>query len=128
MLRLVLAYIITSATIAVSGCGAFADNDTKAVPAVLVSSNANNTRQLEQAIARLLKADKIHISQTAFTQTSLLTIERAPHKDPSGQLMMGRNVEIPQMVQLFIQADTCSIKLQKSDKARALPELECQAE
>jgi hypothetical protein len=128
MLRLVFGTVLSMVVIGVSGCSAFAENDTAAVPAVLVSSNSTSTSQLEQAIGSLLKADKIQISQTAFTQSSLLAIERAPHKDPSGQLIMGRNYEMPQMVQLMIQANVCSIKLPDSDETRALPELKCQAE
>ncbi|MCL1057236.1 hypothetical protein L2729_04410 [Shewanella gelidimarina] len=128
MLRRVFGTVLTMGVIGLGGCSAFAENDTKAVPAVLVSSTANNTRLLEQAIASLLEANKIQIGQTAFTQSSLLAIERAPHKDPSGQLIMGRNDEMPQMVQLMIQADVCSIKLPDSDETRALPELKCQAE
>ena len=122
--------LIFSATfiVGLSGCSAFAESETKAVPALLISADANNTSQLEQAIASLLNTDNVKISPSAFVQSSLLAIERAPHKDATGQLIMGRNYEMPQMVQLYIQGDKCSIKLANAEQSRQLPKLKCKAE
>ena len=114
--------------VGLSGCSAFAESETKAVPAVLMSADANSTSQLEQAIASLLNTDNVKISPSAFVQSSLLAIERAPHKDATGQLIMGRTYEMPQMVQLYIQDDKCSIKLANAEQSRQLPKLKCKAE
>ncbi|MCL1048640.1 hypothetical protein L2755_03185 [Shewanella abyssi] len=125
MLKLALG---TALTIGLMGCSASAENDTKAVPALLLSPDSYSTRQLAEAMSYLLKANEITISPTAFTQSSLLAVEWKSHKDPSGQLIMGRNYEMPQMVQLFIQGDLCILRLQNSDEERALPKLKCKAE
>ncbi|QQX79629.1 hypothetical protein JK628_19250 [Shewanella sp. KX20019] len=125
MLKLMLGAALT---IGLMGCSASAENDTKAMPALLLSPDRYSTRQLAQAISELLKVNEVTLSQTAFTQTSLLAVERAPHKDPSGQLIMGRSHEMPQMVQLFMQGDVCILRLQNSDEERALPRLKCKAE
>lgn len=122
--------LIFSATfiVGLSGCSAFAESETKAIPAVLLSADANNTSLLEQAIAGLLNTDNVKISPSAFVHSSLLSIERAPHKDATGQLIMGRNYEMPQMVQLYVQGDSCFIKLVDGESSRQLPKLKCKAE
>ncbi|WOT04709.1 hypothetical protein [Shewanella youngdeokensis] len=122
-----------------TGCGAVADNSnptaqhskvimTNTTPAVLVLTNAASTKQLEVAIANLLNVDPISISDTAFTRSSTLAIERAPHKDTRGQLIMGRSREMPIVVQLVIYAGSCSIKRQHSNEITPLPDLNCKAE
>ena len=127
MFKLIFSAIII---VGLSGCSAFAEGEgeTKAVPAVLLSADTNSTSQLEQAIASLLNTDNVKISPSAFVQSSLLAIERAPHKDATGQLIMGRTYEMPQMVQLYIQGDICSIKLADADETKPLPKLKCKAE
>ena len=125
MFKLIFSAIII---VGLSGCSAFAEGETKAVPAVLLSVDANSTSQLEQAIASLLNTDNVKISPSAFVQSSLLAIERAAHKDATGQLFMGRNYEMPQMVQLYIQGDMCSVKLADTEKTKQLPKLKCTAE
>ena len=100
----------------------------EASPALLSDSSLESQAELQQAIASLLKAEEVLIANDAFMQSSRLSLSRAPHTDPNGQLIMGRNFEMPDMVQLFIQGDQCFIYHEESDQYRPLPLSKCIAE
>jgi len=110
-----------------SGCHHFTHAQTNSVPA-LVQASAANTQQLEQALARLLNASQIKIDASAFTQSSQLTIARAPHYDDNALLVMGRRYEPPHNVRLYLENNQCIIKLVGSEKRQVVTQVTCRAE
>ncbi|RTR39134.1 hypothetical protein EKG38_09415 [Shewanella canadensis] len=100
----------------------------EASPALLSDSSTDSKAELQHAIASLLKAEEVLIADDAFMQSSRLSLSRAPHTDPSGQLIMGRNFEMPDVVQLFIQGEQCFVYHEESDQHRPLPLSKCIAE
>ncbi|PKH98747.1 hypothetical protein CXF78_17210 [Shewanella sp. 11B5] len=70
--------------------------------------------ELQAAIASLLNTDHVMIAQSAFTDTSVLSIEPAMHKDTNGRLLMGRSIVMPESVQLLIHGDTCLLEHAKA--------------
>ncbi|QDF74670.1 MULTISPECIES: hypothetical protein [Shewanella] len=89
------------------------------VPAIVSEPSAESLTELENAIAKLLQMEKVTLAADAFTQNSRLALERSPHTDPNGQLLMGRNFELPQIVQLWISGDKCFVT--DSEKHRSAP-------
>ncbi|MGX9463069.1 hypothetical protein ACWXWU_17810 [Shewanella sp. A14] len=100
----------------------------RAVPALITSPNRASVDELQTAIASLLNTDHVMIAQSAFTDTSVLSIEPAMHKDNHGRLLMGRSTEMPESVQLFIKGDTCLLEHAKSGQRRILKVVTCRAE
>jgi len=100
----------------------------EASPALLSNSSTESTAELQDAIASLLKVEEVLIADDAFMQSSHLSLSRAPHTDPSGQLIMGRNFDLPDMVQLLIMNKQCFVYHQKSDQSRPLPHSTCRVE
>ncbi|QYJ87226.1 hypothetical protein K0I73_05815 [Shewanella mesophila] len=116
------------------GCSLQADDSqistvlTTPVPALVIEPRAESINELEIAIASLLKMARVTIADDAFTRNSRLSLEREPHTDPNGQLLMGRSFELPEIVQLWISGEQCFIT--DADKHRSAPLIvtRCQAE
>jgi hypothetical protein len=112
------------------GCSLQADDSlvSAPVPALVSEPNTESLAELEMTIASLLKMEQVTIADDAFISSSRLSLERVPHRDPSGQLLMGRNFERPEIVQLWISANECFIT--DADKHRSAPLIhtQCKAE
>ncbi|WP_352289180.1 hypothetical protein, partial [Psychrobacter sp. GW64-MNA-CIBAN-0177] len=78
------------------GCGTSTAGNDRAVPALITSPNSASVDELQAAIASLLNTDHVMIAQSAFADTSVLSIEPAMHKDMHGRLLMGRSTEMPE--------------------------------
>lgn len=97
----------------------------EASPALLSNSSTESIAELQVAIASLLKVEEVLIADDAFTQSSRLSLSRAPHTDPNGQLIMGRNFEMPDMIQLLVQGEQCFVYHEESDQHRSLALSKC---
>jgi hypothetical protein len=113
----------------ISGCVATA-SEVKSSPqaATIMGPNAQTHAELQQAIASLLGVSRVVISDNAFTQYSQEVIERAPHKDTNGLLIMGRSTDIPDAIQLLKQGDTCLLRHVQSGNTANLSQVRCQLE
>ncbi|QYK00408.1 hypothetical protein [Shewanella psychrotolerans] len=116
------------------GCSLQADDSQTAtalpapVPALVTEPSAESINELEIAIANLLKMEQVTIADNAFTRNSRLSLERAPHTDPNGQLLMGRSFELPEIVQLWISGDKCFLTDSNNHRSPPLTHTLCQAE
>ncbi|GGP64361.1 hypothetical protein [Shewanella saliphila] len=113
----------------ITGCVATASEE-PSLPqaATLTNPSAQTHAELQQAIAILLGASSVVISDNAFTQYSQEVIERAPHKDANGLLIMGRSTDIPDAVQLLKQGDSCLLEHVQSGKTTTLSQVRCKLE
>ncbi|MCG9754048.1 hypothetical protein L1D40_02260 [Shewanella insulae] len=98
------------------------------VPAIISEPSAESLTELEAAIAKLLQIDKVTLAADAFTQNSRLVLERHPHRDPNGQLLMGRSFELPQIVQLWISGDECFVADTEEHRSAPLTVTRCTPE
>lgn len=114
----------------IMGCSLQADDSQQSapLPALVSEPSAASIAELETAIAGLLKMDRVTIADDAFTRSSRLSLERAPHTDPNGQLLMGRNFELPQTVQLWISDKTCFIATADNQRSAPLAHTQCEQE
>jgi hypothetical protein len=78
-----------------------------AQPAVLIESNAVVRQELRDAVIALTGFSSVQLSEHDLTQNSELVIERWPHKDGRGELIQGRNLELPQRLKLVLQDGAC---------------------
>ena len=101
---------------------------TQAQPALINAASPESLAELENAIADLLKMERVALTPSAFSRSSRLTLERKPHIDPNGDYVMGRTLELPPTVQLFIQEGICFVYYDKTDQSRRLSQTQCLAE
>ncbi|QLE86287.1 hypothetical protein FLM48_15125 [Shewanella sp. Scap07] len=97
----------------------------KAEPALRTDNSAEGTEEMKQAIAQLLALKQVNLSKQAFAQQSSITIERTAHK-VNGQLIMGRNYEMPQQVNLLTEGGRCYVSHPKSQQSQQLFKVHCQ--
>ncbi|BAJ01085.1 hypothetical protein [Shewanella violacea] len=121
---------LTAAIILATGCSLQAEDEMalEAKPAVITAPSRISNQELQLAIGKLLNSPRVRIATDAFTRSSRLSIQRAPHMDPKGNMIMGRSLEMPVMIQLMISANTCYVRDEKSGLSLPLPETQCQAE
>ncbi|AQS37425.1 hypothetical protein Sps_02267 [Shewanella psychrophila] len=121
---------LTAGIILATGCSLQAKDEMgeEAKPAVITIPSQASNQELQLAIGELLNAPRVRIATDAFTRSSLLSIEKTPHQDPSGNMIMGRNFEMPVMIQLMISNNTCYVRDENSGRSQPLPETQCQAE
>ncbi|WP_299787304.1 hypothetical protein [uncultured Shewanella sp.] len=121
------AYHLPPILLLLTGCSLQAHDlkMSEAAPALLTTSSAQSTTELRDAIASMLKVKEVLIADDAFRQSSRLSLSRAPHTDPNGQLIMGRTFEMPDMIQLLVQGEQCFVYHEKSDQSRPLPLSKC---
>jgi len=100
----------------------------EALPAIITSPSVEATAELQTVIAKLLAQSKVLLASDAFSQSSLLTLERAAHKSADGQLIMGRTTEQPWQLQLVKKADSCFVKEVASEMLVPLEMLKCRLE
>jgi hypothetical protein len=117
------------ALLAIAGCGATANEAPAKMQRATVTNPSSQTHaELQQALATLLGASNVLIADDAFTQYSQEVIERAPHKDANGLLIMGRSTEMPVTVQLLKQGDNCLLRHVQSGNTTTLSQVRCAAE
>ncbi|WP_394200538.1 hypothetical protein [Shewanella waksmanii] len=110
---------------AAAGCGATSVPMTDAaLPALRIDNSLQGTKEIKQAVAQLLALKQVTLSDTAFSADSSITIERQAHK-VNGQLIMGRNYEMPQQVNLLIDSGRCYLSHEKTQQSQQLFNIQC---
>jgi len=97
-----------------------------ASPAVLRSVNDAAQQDINRALAQMLGASKVLVDANPLIHSPLLTLERAPIKDPQGELVQGLNLEMPEVFRLEIYAGKCRLVQVKTGQNRYLQQATCQ--
>jgi hypothetical protein len=97
------------------------------VPAVLTGNDADALAEIVEKIATLLHTE-VTLSPTAFSQSSLVTLEHAVGSDPRGKAATGMVVERPEQFRLLWSADGCSLMRLRSGETLTLPHTSCRPE
>jgi hypothetical protein len=94
-------------------------------PAVLTNPSAEVRQELSQAIVTLSGFSSVSLSETDLTRSSELVIERKHQRDGNGELIQGRDLEIPQRFQLVLQDGQCWLQQLGSGKRQILKMAKC---
>ena len=78
-------------------------------------------------MARLLGGGPIRLAPDAFAQSSLLTLERAPHRLGAGATASSLTVEKPEQFRLVRTGSQCLLIRVKTAERATLEHLECSA-
>jgi hypothetical protein len=87
------------------------------VPALVTDPTAESRAELQEAVSKALHGAPVTLADDALTTSSLLTIERQPHRDPQGRLLSGRDLGRPHQFRL-IQSDSRCFLVREADGER----------
>jgi hypothetical protein len=75
--------------------------------AVLTNPSVESRAELQRVVSGALNRESVTLADDALTRESVLIIERAPARDPNGQLLNGRELEKPEHFRLVKQGEHC---------------------
>jgi hypothetical protein len=93
--------------------------------ALLVNPGADVRQELSQAILTLSGFATVSLSETDLTRSSELVIERKHQHDGKGEMLQGRDLEMPQRFQLVLQDGQCWLQHLGSGKRQLLKVARC---
>lgn len=105
-----------------------ADRPVPDVPALITESTATSTAELRDAVAAALPGRRILLADNAFTESSLLVVERRRHERLEGSLATGVADEEPQRFRLLLGTDNCELIHLNTGKRYPLPKTRCHPE
>ena len=117
-------HLILVALIAIAvACTSVTANET---PAILSEPDAAARAELRTAVNALLKRDVL-LSETAFLETSEITLEPARPRDPGARVATGFEMRKPQKIKLVRSGARCVLIAESGDRielkhARCKPE------
>ena len=116
MMRLL--FIVTHLTLLI-GCQLQAQQ-----PALLAEPSKDSSSQIRLIIEEALNTKSVLISQSAFTQSSLLTVQRRPQRMDDGSILFNET-EVPEYFMLSRTSDACFVSHKKSQKQWYLKKVDC---
>lgn len=93
-------------------------------PARLVDPDAETRAALQAAVDTVL-GTRVTLSETALTDSSLLTIEHWPRSTLDNPVPQGRVLEMPVQFRLMINAGQCILVSQEDQSRHVLLDAEC---
>ena len=98
------------------------------ISAVISSPTEESRAELRKVVSKALNGIEVKLAAHALTQSSLLTIERRPIRDPQGRRIMGRELGKPHQFRLVKNGSKCILVKLSDDSRWVLPKTNCIAE
>jgi len=96
-------------------------------PARIVNPDDASRASLQEVVNNVF-GRSVTISDLALTDSSLLTIERSPRPTMENPNPLGRNMEKPVQLRLYINASDCVLVDQRDRSRHILANTTCEAE
>jgi hypothetical protein len=122
-MRYVFRPVVLVSVLVLSACQMTSAQTTKL--AVLMNPSAEVRQELSQAIVTLSGFSSVSLSETDLTHSSELVIERKHQRDGNGELLQGRDLELPQRYQLVLQDGQCWLQQMGGSKRELLKVAQC---
>lgn len=117
--------LVAAATSATLGCqtmtGAYD------IPARIVDPDAASRAALQETVSTAF-GRQVTLADDALTKSSLLTIERSPRPTMENPNPVGRNMEMPFRLQLYLNGEDCFLVDQRDGNRYLLLNTTCEAE
>ncbi|MXY57100.1 MAG: hypothetical protein F4029_00010 [Gammaproteobacteria bacterium] len=117
-----------SAFLVAAACQGVGSDEPADVAALLVESTPASTAEIRDVVEDALPGHRILLAKDAFTESSLLVIERRRHKRLEGTLSAGVADEAPHRFRLILDGGRCELKHLNTGKRHALTRTRCRAE
>ena len=95
------------------------------VPALLSDTDTEVKIELHKAVSQLLSQEEVFIAQDAFRDRSFISVERLAYKDSRGNRIQGRELDMPEKIQLVLINDECFLKRESNDTLVKLDKVKC---
>jgi hypothetical protein len=92
----------------------------------LRTTNDAVQQEITRALKELTGASQLWIDARQLTESSTLTLERVPSKDPNGVVMQGADRALPEKFQLRWANGQCMLVQLSTGKSRVLQQADCQ--
>ena len=122
-MKFVFRHVVTVTVLVLSACQMTSAQTAK--PAVLMNPGAEVRQELRLAIVTLTGFSSVSLSESDLTQSSELVIERKHQRDGKGELIQGRDLEMPHRLQLVLQDGQCWLQHLGSGKKQLLKVVQC---
>jgi hypothetical protein len=122
-MKFVSMHVLPASVLVLSACQMTSAQTAK--PAVLMNPGPEVRQELSQAIVTLTGFSSVSLSDSDLTQSSELVIERKLQHDGKGELIQGRNLEMPHRFQLVLQDGHCWLQHLGSGKRQLLKVTQC---
>jgi hypothetical protein len=97
-------------------------------PARIVDPDGASRAALQRAVVEALHGADVMLADDALTQSSVLTIEPAVHRDVQNDRIMGREVRSPVQFVLLKHGDQCVLEASATRQRWVLTATRCVAE
>jgi hypothetical protein len=125
-MKTIIRFIALASVVVLCACES---NNTKTpVFARVVEVDDVARMEIKSAVAKLLYQDDVLLAQDAFVDSSVLVLERPPHKDAQQNRMQGRELQMPEKITLQRIAGDCVLKRLSNDEIVKLQQVKCVAE
>lgn len=118
-------FTFAASILMLSACQLTAASPDKA--AVLLTSDAEVMRELGAAISSISGFSEVTLSASDFMQSSDVTIERRHQANGQGELIQGRDLEMPHRFRLETNGTQCWLVHLNSSRRYLLNKVRCQA-
>ena len=117
---------LLAATLVAAGCRTVRP-EPRDEPAVIVSPTDASRAALTAAVGAALQGAPVALADDAFTRSSMLTIERAPLRDPAGLPVAGRELDVPERFHLMKRGGACLLVHERTGRVSSLESTTCTA-
>ena len=95
------------------------------VPALLSDTDIESKIEVRKAVSKLLNQEEVFIAQDAFQNRSFISVERLARKDSRGNRIQGRELDMPEKIQLVLVNGECFLKRESYNSLVILENVKC---
>jgi hypothetical protein len=81
--------------------------------------------ELHKALSQILNQEEVFIVKDAFQNQSFISVERLARKDSRGNRIQGRELDMPEKIQLVLFNGECFLKREKNNSLVKLENVKC---
>ncbi|MFZ6689388.1 hypothetical protein ACO0K0_16715 [Undibacterium sp. SXout11W] len=95
-------------------------------PALLSNASQLALQELQEVTARISGFSDVLLSEKDWMQDSDVVLERRHQRNPQGDLIQGRDLEMPHRLRLIKQGEQCFLIDLSTGRKEALHQVQCQ--
>ncbi|MFZ6754655.1 hypothetical protein ACO0KY_14885 [Undibacterium sp. Dicai25W] len=94
-------------------------------PALLCNASQLALQELQEVTARISGFSDVLLSEKDWMQDSDVVLERRHQRNPQGDLIQGRDIEMPHRVRLLKRANQCLLIDLNTGRSESLHQVQC---
>lgn len=119
---------VIPASLVAAACQSVGSDETADAAALRVESTLASTTEIRDVVEKALPGRRILLASDAFTESSLLVVERRRHERLEGVRSSGVADEVPHRFRLVLDGQQCELVHLNTGKRHPLTRTRCRAE